>query len=198
MKNRNILQWPLMDCNCQVSQVKQCMENTTLKSANIITSVLKRQSFLSPPNKTNHWGTLLNVASDEFLTRKLPMSVKDHPQCFPVIQNAWPFIYPQWSVSRLCLLMKSTTAVWSSVLFLSKARYTHFHKSDWTDSFHLLTASILFFQDFLYPVPLVLYFPACFSSSAELRGKVLLSNQNRSLREVVHTCHKKMQEEEFL
>lgn len=123
------------------------MENTTLISVSIITSVLKLQIFktslsslVSPLNETNHWGTLwlcwmFVSASQEFLTT----SAEDHPQCFPIIQNAWPFIYSQWSISRLCLFMISQTAVWSSLVFLRKDRCAHFHKfnqTDWTDSFH--------------------------------------------------------------
>lgn len=39
--------------------------------------------------------------------KNVPTSAEDHPQCFPIIRNACPFIYSQWSISTPRLLMIS-------------------------------------------------------------------------------------------
>lgn len=96
-----------------------------------------------------------------FYPEMVPTSVEDHPQCFPVIRNAWLFNL---------LSMKHLPALPFDDITVSSLKLSCISKKTKKCSFsqiylNLFLSSIdcfSFLGLFLYPVHLFIYFPTCF------------------------------------
>lgn len=147
-----------------------------------ITVIRRQHPFLSALTKWNKslrdsLPLLYVSTSQELFTTEHANVFGGSPSVLPRHLQCRAFYVVWMKHLQAQLVMISQTAVWSSVLFLRKERCAHFLKFNWTDSehyFHTLTACF-FFSSISLPSAAIHLFFCLFSSSAEPRAEVLLS-----------------------